>query len=76
MIPSLSILELFIIAAIQRLKRQQQHEVNFTMVWKEYCKLKECSREGHVDSQYNRSAASRAFERLLQLGLIAYSRPR
>lgn len=76
MIPSLSILELFIIAAIQRLKKQQQQEVNFTMVWKEYCKLKECSREGHVDSQYNRAAASRAFERLLQLGLIAYSRSR
>eukprot|EP00884_Botryococcus_braunii_P011000 jgi/Botrbrau1/19901/Bobra.0059s0022.1 len=74
MIPSLSILEMFILAALQRLKKQNQPEVNFQMVWKEYSKLKECSREGHVDSQYNRAAACRAFERLMQLGLIAVSR--
>jgi Origin recognition complex (ORC) subunit 4 C-terminus len=74
MIASLSILEMFILAALQRLKKQNQFEVNFNIVWKEYSRLKDCSRERHVDSQYNREAACRAFERLMQLGLIAYSR--
>jgi hypothetical protein len=76
MISSLSILEVFILVALQRLKKQSREEANFEMVWKEYSRLQECSRDASVDSTYSRRAAFRAFERLLGVGLIAFAHSR
>ena len=66
---SCSVLELFILVAIYRLKRRGQDSSNFEMVHDEYCKLLE---QGGSGDRRSKSAALRAFERLIASSLVSY----
>lgn len=64
-----SILELFILVSMYRMKRNGHESINFEMAFEEYNRLVE---QGHSVDKRNRAAALRAFERLLGSLLISY----
>ena len=64
-----SILELFILVAMYRIKRNGHDSANFEMVFEEYSKLME---QGNAVDSRSRTAALRAFERLVGSLLISY----
>lgn len=66
---SCSVLELFILVAMYRIKRRGHDSVNFEMVHDEYCKLME---QGNTGDKRSKAAALRAFERLLASRLVSY----
>lgn len=68
-----SILELFILVAMYRLKRNGHDSANFEMVFEEYSKLME---QGNSVDRRNKAAALRAFERLIGSFLVSYVDPR
>ena len=67
---SCSVLELFILVAIYRIKRRGHDSVNFEMVHDEYCKLIE---QGSSGDRRSKAAALRAFERLIAYRLVSYA---
>lgn len=66
---SCSVLELFILVAMYRIKRRGHDSANFEMVHDEYCKLME---QGNTGDKRSKAAALRAFERLLASRLVSY----
>ena len=71
-IASQGILELFILVAALRLHRRGYQAVNFELLWAEYAKTRGMQ---HADI-YSKPAAARAFQRLLDASLLAFSGPR
>ncbi|CAL5218398.1 g73 [Coccomyxa viridis] len=71
-IASQGILELFILVAALRLHRRGYQAVNFELLWAEYAKTRGMQ---HADI-YSKHAAARAFQRLLDASLLAFSGPR
>ena len=67
---SCSVLELFILVAIYRIKRRGHDSANFEMVHDEYCKLME---QGGTADKRSKAAALRAFERLIAYRLVSYA---
>ena len=66
---SCSVLELFILVAIYRIKRRGYDSANFEMVHDEYCKLLE---QGPTADRRSKAAALRAFEHLIASSLVSY----
>ena len=66
---SCSVLELFILVAVLRIKRRGHESANFEMVHDEYCKLME---QGSSGDKRSKAAALRAFERLIAYRLVSY----
>ena len=66
---SCSVLELFMLVAMYRIKRRGSDSANFEMVHDEYYKLMQ---QGSTGDRRSKAAALRAFERLIASGLIAY----
>ena len=71
-IASQGILELFVLVAALRLHRRGYQAVNFELLWAEYAKTRGMQ---HADI-YSKPAAARAFQRLLDASLLAFSGPR
>jgi len=69
MVGSCSVLELFILVSIYRIKRRGHDSANFEMVHDEYRKLLE---QGGSGDRRSKAAALRAFERLIALSLVSY----
>lgn len=75
-IVSLSVAELFMLVAAQRIHRRSQSPlegVNFEAVWEEYDRLRQL--RGHAD-HYSRTVVARAFEALLARRLLTHADPR
>jgi len=70
-IASQGILELFILVAALRLHRKGYQAVNFELLWAEYAKTRGMQ---HADI-YSKPAAARAFQRLLDASLLAFTGP-
>jgi hypothetical protein len=66
-IAGLDVLQLFILVAVLRLHRRGHGAPNFELAWAEYAKTGGMQ---HADI-YGRPAAARAFQRLLDAGLLA-----
>ena len=66
---SCSVLELFILVAMYRIKRRGHDSANFETVHDEYCKLME---QGSTGDKRSKAAALRAFERLIASSLVSY----
>lgn len=73
MVSSLSVLEMFMLVALFRITRRGQDACSFEGVWEEYNRLAQA--EGSAD-RCNKTAALRAFERLLGACLVKYVDPR
>ena len=71
-IASQGILELFILVAALRLHRRGYQAVNFELLRAEYSQTRGMQ---HADI-YSKPAAARAFQRLLDASLLAFSGPR
>ena len=69
MVGSCSVLELFILISMYRIKRRGQDSANFEMVHDEYCKLLD---QGGSGDRRSKAAALRAFERLIAASLVSY----
>lgn len=69
----LSILELFLLVALFRLRRKGMEPANFEMAFDEYSSLRRGGSYRGVDETAPRPSAFRAFERLLSASLIAYT---
>ena len=69
MVGSCSVLELFILVSMYRIKRRGHDSANFEMVHDEYRKLLE---QGGSGDRRSKAAALRAFERLVALSLVSY----
>ena len=69
MVGSCSVLELFILISMYRIKRRGQDSANFEMVHDEYCKLLD---QGGSGDRRSKAAALRAFERLIASSLVSY----
>ena len=69
MVSSCSVLELFILVAMYRIKRRGHDSANFEMVHDEYCKLMD---QGSTGDKRSKAAALRAFERLIASSLVSY----
>ena len=67
----LSILELFLLVALFRLRRKGMEPANFEMAFDEYSSLRRGGSYRGVDETAPRPSAFRAFERLLSASLIA-----
>ena len=66
---SCSVLELYILVAMYRIKRRGHDSANFELVHDEYSKLME---QGNTGDKRSKAAALRAFERLLASRLVSY----
>ena len=66
---SCSVLELFMLVAIYRIKRRGHDSANFEMVHDEYCKLLD---QGGTGDRRSKTAALRAFEHLIASSLVSY----
>lgn len=71
-----SILELFLLVAVERVRRKGQESPNFEMALHEYRSLRRGGGYRGVDDAASRPAAFRAFERLITANLLAYTDPR
>ena len=69
----LSILELFLLVALFRLRRKGVEPANFEMAFDEYSSLRRGGSYRGVDETAPRPSAFRAYERLLSAALIAYT---
>ena len=68
----LDVLQLFILTAVLRLHRRGHAAPNFELAWTEYAKTGGMQ---HADN-YGRAASARAFQRLLDAGLLAATHAR
>ncbi|KAK9808720.1 hypothetical protein WJX72_002488 [[Myrmecia] bisecta] len=73
MVGSLSVLELYMLVAIQRIRRRGPQACNFEQVFDEY--RRSLQLEDHPD-KFSRAQAFRAFERLLSMALTFYVDPK
>ena len=69
----LSILELFLLVALFRLRRKGIEPANFEMAFDEYSSLRRGGSYRGVDETAPRPSAFRAYERLLSASLVSYT---
>lgn len=68
----LSVLELFLLVALDRLRRKELESLNFEMAFDEYASLRRGGSYRGVDETAPKRSAFRALERLLSARLVAF----
>lgn len=71
-VSGLSVLELFLLVAIDRLRRKGKEPLNFEMAFEEYGSLRRGGAYRGADNTAPRQVARRAFDRLLSTSLVAH----